>query len=445
MFQSLTNALQSAFSKLSGRAKLTEENLKEAISQVRLALLDADVNFKVVKRLIKSVKEKAVGMSLVKTATPAQQFVNIVHEELVALMGGDEINFEEKSNPSTWLVCGLQGSGKTTHCVKLAHYFKKQKIAKKPLIVACDLQRPAAIMQLEQLAATNNIAVYKELEIQDPVKVATLGKTFALENNHDLIIFDTAGRLHIDTDLLSELQELHKVVDPDEVVFVANAALGQESVKIANSFNETIPITGSILTMLDGNARAGAALSIVEVTGKPLYFEGTGEKIEDIQLFNPDSMAQRVLGMGDALNLFRKAQDHVNEEDAKELEKKIRKASLTFEDYLKQMQAMKKMGPLKKLMEMMPGMSKLTQNVDFDESQIHKVEAIILSMTPRERSCLDDLSVSRKKRLAAGSGTKIEDVNRLLKSFKQIKIMLRKKLPNMNQLEKMMGGSQSWL
>lgn len=445
MFQSLANTLQSAFSKISGRAKLTEENLKEAISQVRLALLDADVNFKVVKGLIKSVKEKAVGTTLIKSATPAQQLVNIVHEELVELMGKKEVDLKELKSPSIWLMCGLQGSGKTTHCVKIAHYFKKQKLCKNPLIIACDLQRPAAILQLQQLASTVQVSVYSEENISDPVQVAINGKDFAAKEKHDLIIFDTAGRLHIDDSLLKELEAIHKVASPDHVLFVANAALGQEAVKVAKNFSESIPITGTVLTMLDGSARAGAALSIAKETSKPLYFEGVGEKVDDLQLFNPESMAQRVLGMGDTLNLFRKAQEHVNEDEAKDLEKKIRKANLTFEDYLKQMQAMKKMGPLKKLMEMVPGMSKMTQNADFDESQIHKVEAIILSMTPRERSCVDDISMSRKKRLASGSGTKLEDVNRLLKSFKQIKIMLRKKLPNMNQLEKMMGGSQSWL
>jgi len=435
----LTEKMQGLISKLVGKKKLTDENIAEAVTEVRLALLDADVNYTVVKTLVKRVKEKAVGDILIKSVSPGQQFIKIVHDELVALMGGAEATVNVEGNPAIVMLCGLQGCGKTTHCAKLAKFLKKKGDCKNPLLVACDLQRPAAIKQLQTLGEQIGVPVFTVPNEKDPVKVAQQALIEAKKGHHDLLIVDTAGRLHIDEELMTQLERVRDVLDPKEILFVANAATGQDAVKVAADFNARVAVTGTILTMLDGSSRGGAAISIKEVTGKPLKFEGIGEKLDDLQIFNPMSMADRVLGMGDTINLVKKAQEHISEEDAKNLEKKIRTATFTYDDYLSQIQMIKKMGSLKSLFSMFPGAGGLKLD-EFDEKEFFKVEALIQSMTPDERFEKVELSVPRRKRIVAGSGTSIDDINRLVKSFKQAKQFF-KKLPNMKTLEKMMGGS----
>lgn len=428
-------------SKLAGKTKLTEENISEAVSEVRLALLEADVNYSVVKTLVKRIKEKAVGDNVLKSVTPGQQFIKVVHDELVLLMGGQEaaLNLKPDKGPAVIMFCGLQGSGKTTACAKLAKFLKKKGECKKPLLAACDLQRPAAIEQLLTLAEQIGVPSFSIAGETDPVKVASAALLKAKSEEFDLLIVDTAGRLHIDEELMAQLEAIKSAVQPNEILFVANAALGQDAVNTAAEFNKRIEITGSILTMLDGNTRGGAAISIREVTGKPLKFEGIGEKVDDLQAFNPASMADRILGMGDTINLVRKAQEHIDENEAKRLEQKIREATFTYEDYLSQIQTFKKMGPLKSLIGMLPG-ANLLKNFDFDEKEFFKVEAIIQSMTRLEREEACELIPPRRNRIAKGSGVNVDDVNKLVKSFKQAKQFF-KNMPNMKQMQKMMGGS----
>jgi signal recognition particle subunit SRP54 len=439
MFGALTDKMQGLFSKLSGKKTLSEDNIAEAVSEVRLALLEADVNYGVAKTLVKRLKEKAVGDEVVKSVTPGQQFIKVVHDELIELMGGAEAKLNLTGKPSIIMVCGLQGSGKTTHCAKLAKYLLKQKECTKPLIAACDLQTPAAILQLQTLGESIQVPVFTIAGETDPVKVAKAALDKAKKEQFDLLIVDTAGRLHIDEELMKQLEEIKAALNPNEILFVANAATGQDAVTVAAEFNKRMEIDGTILTMLDSNMRGGAAISIREVTGKPLKFEGIGEKMDDIQPFNPRSMADRILGMGDTINLVRRAQEHFDEDKAKQLEKKMRTATFTYEDYLGQIQMVKKMGSFKSLLGMLPGMSAL-KDIDFDEKGFHQVEAIIQSMTPDERAEKCELSVPRRKRIAKGSGTKIDDINRLVKSFKQAKQFF-KNMPNMKQLNKLMGGS----
>lgn len=439
MLGTLTEKMRGLMSKMAGVKKLTEDNISEAVSEVRLALLEADVNYSVAKTLVKRVKEKALGDEVIKSVSPGQQFIKVVHDELVALMGGGESDLKLEGKPAVIMLCGLQGSGKTTQCAKLARYLKKKGLAKTPLLAACDLQRPAAIDQLETLGQQIGIPVFTIAGEKNPVKVAKQALEKAKSDGHDLLIVDTAGRLHIDDELMLQLEEIKKVLQPSEIIFVANATTGQDAVNSAAEFNNRISLTGSILTMLDGNARGGAAISIREVTGKPLKFEGIGEKIDDLQVFNPSSMAHRILGMGDTINLVKKAQEHITEEDAKKLEQKIRSATFSYEDYLNQIQSVKKMGSIKSLLGMLPGMNAL-KSMEFDEKEFFKIEAIILSMTLDERSEKHELSVPRRKRIAKGSGTTMEDINKLVKSFKQAKQFF-KNMPNMKNLEKMMGGS----
>ncbi|MBN9379039.1 MAG: signal recognition particle protein [Chlamydiales bacterium 38-26] len=439
MLGALTDKMRGLMSKMAGTKKLTDENISEAVSEVRLALLEADVNYGVAKTLVKRVKDKALGDEVIKSVTPGQQFIKIVHDELVALMGGGESDLKLEGNPSVIMLCGLQGSGKTTHSVKLARYLKKKGLSKNPLLAACDLQRPAAIEQLVTLGRQIEVPVFTIPGEQDPVKVARQALEKAKKEGFDVLIVDTAGRLHVDEELMEQLEQVKKVLQPAEIIFVANATTGQDAVNSAAEFNKRMSITGSILTMLDGNARGGAAISIREVTGKPLKFEGIGEKVDDIQIFNPASMAHRILGMGDTINLVKKAQEHISEEDAKNLEQKIRSATFSYGDYLKQIQAVKKMGSIKSLLGMLPGMNAL-KSLEIDEKEFFKIEAIILSMNPDERSEKVELSVPRRKRIAKGSGTSMEDINKLVKSFKQAKQFF-KNMPNMKNLEKMMGGS----
>ncbi len=439
MLGTLTTKLQDVFSKLGGKKRLTEENISDAVNEVRLALLEADVNYGVTKTLVKRLKEKSLGEQVVKSVTPGQQFIKIVHDELVVLMGSDEASLQLEGKPAVIMLCGLQGSGKTTHSAKLARYLKKKGQCKNPLLAACDLQRPAAIEQLKTLGQQIGVPVFSIAGEKDPIRVAKEALKQAQEGQHDLLIVDTAGRLHIDDELMTQLEKIKDVLKPGEVLFVANATTGQDAVNVAAEFNKRISVTGTILTMLDGSTRGGAAISIREVTGKPLKFEGIGEKVDDIQLFNPNSMADRILGMGDTINLVKKAQEHIDEAEAQKLEQKIRSATFTYDDYLKQIQTVKKMGSIKSLLGMLPGMGQLPA-MDFDEKEFFKVEAMILSMTRDERTEKCELTAPRRKRLAQGSGTKIEDVNKLVKSFKQAKQFF-KNMPNMKQLEKMLGGS----
>lgn len=433
MFDSITSKFTNLFSSLAGEKKLTEENISDAVRQVRLALLDADVNYSVASQFIKRVKEKALGDTVLKSVTPDQQFIKIVHEELIALMGSQEESLKLIGYPTVILLCGLQGSGKTTSCAKLAYHLKKQN--KKILVAACDLQRPAAIEQLKRLCSSIEIDVYAE-ESKKPIAVAKKALERARKEGFDVLLVDTAGRMHLDQHLMDELKEIKEVLSPQEILFVANATTGQEAVKTAQEFDQAVGITGSILTMLDGSARAGAAISIAEVTKKPLKFEGVGEHIQDLQAFNPKSMADRILGMGDIINLVKKAQEHIDEKESEELEKKIRKASFTYQDYLKQMGMIKKMGSFKSLFKMLPGMPDMG-DLEFSEKEFKKTEAMILSMTQKERDEQVELVPSRRRRIAMGSGTALEDVNRLVKGFKKLK-KLCKSMPKLNSISKNM-------
>lgn len=354
--------------------------------------------------------------------------------------GGEEASLNLSPKPTYILLCGLQGSGKTTQCAKLALYLKKKGQIKKPLLVACDLQRPAAIEQLRLLGTQAGLAVYTLPEAGSALDVARAALLHAKQEGHDLVLFDTAGRLHIDESMMEELEALHKLVQPHELLFVANAATGQDAVRVAESFHRRVPITGSILTMLDGSAKAGAALSICQVTGQPLKFEGIGERLEDLQLFSPRSMADRILGMGDTINLVKRAQEHFDEKEKADLEQKIRTASFTYEDYLQQMQVMKKMGSMKSLLSMLPGAAQMMESMPFDEKEFSRIEAMIQSMTPKERreEC-GELTPKRRARIAKGSGTSMEAVNKLVKSFKQMRQLL-KNMPGKEKLEKMFGG-----
>ncbi len=436
MFGSLAEKFTDIFSSLVGKKRLSEENISDAVRDVRLALLDADVNYSVAKNFIKRVKEKALGDDVLKSVSPGQQFIKLIHDELSALMGDKEATLNLSSKPAIFMLCGLQGCGKTTHAAKIAKMLQKKEYGKKSLLVACDLQRPAAVLQLKTLGEQIGVPVFTLDGETNPVKVAKAAMAEA--KKYDVVIFDTAGRLHIDDTLMKELESIKKVIKPDEVLFVANAATGQDAVTTAEEFNKRLEITGSILTMLDGDTRGGAAISIFEVTKKPLKLEGIGEKLDDLQIFNAHSMADRILGMGDTINLVKKAEEFVSEEDARKLEEKMRKATFTYDDYLKQIQALRKMGSFAKIMKMLPGASKMP---DFagKEKEFFKVEAIILSMTPRERCEQDQLDVHRSKRIAKGSGTDLADVNKLRKSFKQSKQFF-KNAPNKKMLEKYMGG-----
>jgi len=430
MFDALTQKLQNLFSGLAGKRTLTEDNISDAVRQVRLALLDADVNYGVTGDFVKRVKEKALGEAVIRSVNPGDLFIKLVHDELVALMGAEEVGLDLNGKISVVMLCGLQGSGKTTTCAKLGAYIARTNKTKRVLMAACDLQRPAAVEQLRKLGSDHGIAVFVAEGEKNPVKVALLAREMAVRDGFDVLILDTAGRLHLDEELMEELVEIKKKLEPREILFVANAATGQDAVKTAAEFDKKVQVTGSILTMLDSNARAGAAISIREVTGKPLKFEGIGEKIGDFQVFNPRSMADRILGMGDVINLVKKAQDVFDEKESEDLEKKIRKASFTYEDYLKQMGRVKKMGSIKSLLKMMPGFG-MMGDLDFSDKEFSKLEAIILSMTPDERQEKVELEHSRRRRVAAGSGVHVDDVNKMVKGFKKVK-QLFKSMPNMN-------------
>lgn len=423
LFSGLSERLSHIFSKITKRGKLTELEIKEAMREVRIALLEADVNYMVVKDFIKNVSEKAVGEEVLKSLTPAQQVIKIVNEELTALMGSTNSKLAVSPKPPTIIMmCGLQGAGKTTMCAKLGYYLKKS--GKKPLLVACDIYRPAAIDQLKVVGKQAGCEVF-EKGMQNPVKTAKQAVEHALKQNLDTVIIDTAGRLHINEELMKELADIKKELSPTEILLVVDSMTGQDAVTVAETFNEKLDITGVILTKLDGDTRGGAALSIKAITGKPIKFSGVGEKIGDLEPFYPDRIASRILGMGDVLTLIEKAQEAVSEEDAKKLEKAFKENSFTFEDYLAQIENMKKMGNLKDVIAMIPGLGSKLKNVDIDESQIKRNKAIIQSMTPKERRNPELIKSSQRKRIADGSGTSIQDVNTLLRQFEQTKEMMK--------------------
>lgn len=437
MFSALAEKFQGIFSKFMRAKALTEGNIQEAIDEVRLALLDADVQYGVVKTFVRRVKEKAIGQKLITSVSPGQLFVKIVHEELVSLLGADEKEFVMHERPARILLCGLQGSGKTTHAAKIALFLKEKRGFSRPCLVACDLARPAAVDQLVTLARQAGIDCFSLAGEKNPVRVAKEAIFEAPKHMWDLLIFDTAGRLHVDEELMHELGRVKEAVSPHHVVLTLNAATGQDAVRTATAFAEQIGVTGSCLTMLDGSARGGAAISVVEVTKKPILFEGHGERLGDIRPFHPVSMADRILGMGDTINLVRQAQEHIQEADAKELERKLRRSEFSYGDFLSQLRMIKKMGSVKGLLSMLPGASKMP--IEGGDKELVKAESIILSMTREERDDLCELSVGRRKRIAIGSGTTVDDVNRLVKTMKQAKQFF-KNAPKMKQLEKMMGG-----
>ena len=427
-FEGLSSKLQTVFKKLSGKGKLNEKDVKEAMREVKLALLEADVNFTVVKGFVNAVTERAVGAEVLESLTPGQQVIKIVNEEMTKLMGGTNAKVEFGSQtPSVILLAGLQGAGKTTMAGKLAAYLAKQ-YGKSPLLVACDIYRPAAIKQLQVVGVKVGVPVFERGQ-NDPVETAKLGIEYARRNLKDLVIIDTAGRLHIDGDMMAEIAAVKEAVNPSEILLVIDAMTGQDAVNVAKAFNETLELTGVIVTKLDGDTRGGAALSVKAVTGKPIKFSGTGEKLTDIEPFHPDRMASRILGMGDVLTLIEKAQTAFDEKKAVELEAKLRKDEFTLEDYLDQFEQMKNMGSMQDILGM--DASKLG-NVEIDEKQMARTQAIIRAMTPQERRRPDILNASRRKRIARGSGTSIQEVNRLLNQYEASRKMM-KQLTNMGK------------
>lgn len=423
-FSSLGEKLNHVFSKLTKRGKLTELEIKQAMREIRIALLEADVNVKVAKDFIATVSEKAVGQDILKSLNPSQQVIKIVNEELIALMGGQNQKLEIASKlPTVIMMCGLQGAGKTTLSGKLALLLKKQ--GKKPLLVACDVYRPAAIKQLCVVGEKAQVPVFEKGQ-GDPVKISKEAVEYARQYGYDTVIVDTAGRLEIDENLMQELENINSAVSPTEILLVVDSMTGQVAVQVAEGFSQRLPITGVVLTKLDGDTRGGACLSVKAVTGKPIKFCGVGEKLTDIEPFYPDRMANRILGMGDVLTLIEKAQEAIKEEDAKKLEKKLKENSFDLNDYLEQIDMLKKMGGASAVMSMMPGMSKLkVSEDDIDEGQIYRTKAIIQSMTLKERRNPQILNYSRKMRIAKGSGTSLQQINALLKQYDQVKIMIK--------------------
>lgn len=423
-FENLSDKLTSAFKKLKSKGKLSESDVKEAMREVRLALLEADVNYKVAKDFTKKVSERAVGKEVMESLTPAQMVIKIVNEELTELMGGayDKIAFSSKL-PTIIMLCGLQGSGKTTHAGKLALMLKNK--GHRPLLVACDIYRPAAIDQLKVVGSKAGVPVF-EMGKTDPVKISKSAIAHAKDYGNDIVILDTAGRLHVDEDLMGELKNIKGKIEPHEIILVVDAMTGQDAVNVAKTFNDLLDITGVILTKLDGDTRGGAALSVRAVTGKSIKFVGTGEKLEDIEAFHPDRMASRILGMGDMLSLIEDAQNRIDAKKAEKMAEKLTKNKMDLNDLLDQINQVRKMGPLKSLLGKLPGVDKQIQNIDIDERQIDRMCAIILSMTKEEREKPSIISLSRKKRIANGSGMQVEDVNKLLKRFEQTQKMMKK-------------------
>lgn len=423
-FEGLSDKLNNVFRKLKSRGKLTESDVKEAMREVRLALLEADVSYKVVKTFVAKVTERAVGEEVLKSLTPAQQVVKIVNEELIALMdsGDQKINMPAKP-PCVIMMCGLQGSGKTTHSAKLAKYFKKE--GHRPLLVACDVYRPAAIEQLHVVGERAGVHVFDMGQI-DPSVIAVQGLRYAKDYGHDIVILDTAGRLHIDEVLMKELQVIKEKTEPDEIMLVVDAMTGQDAVNVAKSFDDSLGIDSILMSKLDSDTRGGAALSVLSVTGKPIKFVGMGEKLDEFEAFHPDRMASRILGMGDVLTLIEKAETSINEKDAEKMAKRLQENKFDMNDLLDQLRQIQKMGSLKSIVSMIPGVGNKIKDADIDESQFTRIQAMITSMTKKEREKPSIINPQRKRRIAAGSGTKVEDVNRLLKQYDQMLKMMKK-------------------
>lgn len=445
MFENLTEKFERAFKVLKGQGQITEINIAETLKEVRRALLDADVNFTTAKNFTNSVKEKALGRNVLTSVSPGQLMIKICHEELVELMGGNESEINLKGNPAVILMSGLQGSGKTTFTGKLGNYLKSKK-GKKVLLVACDVYRPAAIDQLHVLGEQLSIEVYSNKEEKNPVKIAQDAIQFAKSNSFNVVLVDTAGRLAIDEQMMDEIARIKNTIEPSETLFVVDSMTGQDAVNTAKAFNEKINFDGVVLTKLDGDTRGGAALTIKSVVDKPIKFVGTGEKMDALDVFYPSRMADRILGMGDVVSLVEKAQEQFDEEQARKLQKKIMKDQFDFNDFLAQLQQIKKMGNMKDLMGMIPGMGKAMKDVDIQDDAFKHVEAIIQSMTPKERANPSILNNSRRMRLAKGSGTNIQDVNKLIKQFDDMKKMMklmsnpRNMASMMSQLKGMNGG-----
>jgi signal recognition particle subunit SRP54 len=426
IFSNLAEKLQDTFDKLRGKGKLTEKDVKAALKEVKMALLEADVNYKVVKNFISKIEDRAVGKEVMESLTPGQHVIKIVNEEMQELMGGSKEDIAISSEPPTIIMMvGLQGSGKTTSAGKLAR--KLSKDGKSPLLVAADVYRPAAIRQLQVLGDRLDLPVFSMGEDSDPVDIAKGSINYASSHNCDTIILDTAGRLHIDQDMMEELENIKGTVEPDEILLVVDAMTGQDAVNVAKNFDQRLDIDGIVLTKMDGDARGGAALSIKAITGKPIKFAGTGEKLADLETFHPDRMSSRILGMGDVLSLIEKAEKSIDKEKAKALEEKLRKNEFTLEDFMEQMDQVRNMGPMEDILGMIPGMggAKQLKNMQVDDKQLDYIEAIISSMTPEERKDPEVINGSRRKRIAQGSGTSIQEVNRLLKQFRQTKKMMK--------------------
>ncbi len=423
-FEGLADKLSNAFKKLKGKGKLNENDVKEAMREVRLALLEADVNYKVAKDFTNKVTERAVGQDVMESLTPAQMVIKIVDEELTTLMGGENERLEFASKPPTVIMmCGLQGSGKTTHSAKLAKMLR-EKQNRRPLLVACDVYRPAAIEQLKVVGAQAGVPVF-DMGKDNPVKIARKAIAHAKDYGNDVVILDTAGRLHIDEKLMNELSDIKSEVEPNEILLVIDSMTGQDAVNVAKTFNEKLEVTGVILTKLDGDTRGGAALSVKAVTGKPIKFAGTGEKLGDLEVFHPDRMASRILGMGDVLTLIEEAESKLDQKKAEEMAEKLMQNRMDFNDLNDQFNQIKKMGPLKGILSKIPGVGKQLEDVDVDDRQIDWLQAIISSMTPEERSNPDIINPSRKRRIAAGSGRSVEEVNRLIKQLHQMQKMIK--------------------
>ena len=438
MFENLSDRLEKSFKLLKGQGRISEINVAETLKDIRRALLDADVNFKIAKSFTDTVKEKALGLQVLSAVKPGQMMVKIVHDELAQLMGGTFADINIKGNPAVILMAGLQGSGKTTFAGKLGNMLKSKK-GRHPLLVAGDVYRPAAIEQLKVLGEQINVPVYTEEGNLDPVKISKNAIKHAKQNGNDIVIIDTAGRLAIDEQMMNEISSIKKAVDPEEILFVVDSMTGQDAVNTAKEFNDRLDFDGVILTKLDGDTRGGAALSIRAVVNKPIKFVGTGEKLDALDVFHPDRMADRILGMGDIVSLVEKAQEQFDEEEAKRLQKKLAKNQFNFNDFLKQINQIKKMGNLKDVASMIPGMGKALKNVDMDDDAFKYIEAIIYSMTPDERENPALLNGSRRKRIADGSGTSIQEVNRLLKQFGETRKMMRMVSQGKN-LQRMMSG-----
>ena len=438
MFNSLQDKLDKALQNIQGRGKITEINVAETVKEIRRALVDADVNYKVAKDLTKRVQDKALGQNVLTSITPGQLMTKIVHDELVELMGTTQEGINLSDKPTIILIAGLQGSGKTTFSGKLANYLK-QKRSKNPLLVACDVYRPAAIDQLTVLADQVGVTIYKEIENKNPVEISQNAIQFAKDNKHDVVIIDTAGRLAIDEAMMNEIRNVHQAVKPTETLFVVDAMTGQDAVNTALAFNHVLDYNGVVLTKLDGDTRGGAALTVRSVVHKPIKFISTGEKMEALDLFYPERMADRILGMGDVVSLVERAQEQFDEEEAKKLHKKIAKNEFGFDDFLTQINQIKKMGNMKDLMGMLPGVGKAIKDVDINDDAFKHIEAIIYSMTPEERRRPSVIDMNRKKRIAKGSGRKLEDVNALMKQFEQMsKMMKMMQGPQGKQLMQMM-------